>query len=117
MALYDPERQEQWDRIMHRLRTITGLGTLALVVALAGPVLLKELPPYVMLLVVAPAIGYLLLWVFREPPRGWQSPVDDRRLETRYQRMRKFSAVHLAIFGSISLLFILLILAGVFRVN
>ena len=117
MGLYDPDRQQRWDRIVHRLRAITGLGTLALVIALAGPLLLKELPPYAILLAAAPAITFLLTWIFRQPPQGWNPPVDDDRLERRYQRMRKLSAVHLTLFGSISLLFILLILAGVFRMH
>jgi hypothetical protein len=117
MGLYDPGRQQSWDRIVHRLRAITGLGTLVLVIAVAGPVLLKELPPYALLLAIAPAMTFLLTWLFREPPQGWQRPVDDERLERRYQRMRKSSVVHIALFGSISLLFILLILAGIFRLH
>lgn len=117
MGQYDPERQEPWNRTVHRLRVITGLGTLALVIGLAGPVLLRDLPPYAMLPAAASAIGYLLLWLVRSPPPGWQPAAEDQRLETRYQRMRKFSTIHLTLFGGLSLLFILLILVGVFRAH
>ncbi len=74
MGLYDPDRQQRWDRIVQRLRAITGLGTLALVIALAGPVLLKQLPPNAILLAAAPAITFLLTWLFRRPPQGVESP-------------------------------------------
>lgn len=116
MGLYDADRQQRWDRILYRLRTITGLGALALVIGLAVPVLLKELPlPYAIVIAAAPAVTFLLTWLFPEPPQRWQSPADEERLARRYQRMQKLSVVHLAIFGSVSLLFIVLILAGVFK--
>lgn len=114
MGLYDPERQQRWDQMIGGFRRLIAVGTLTLIIALAVPVLLNQLPPVVLLLWAAwSSLGWLLTWLFRGPPKGWQPPADYGPIERNLARMQKVSMIHLALFGSIDAILLLLVLARV----
>lgn len=115
MGLYDPDRQQRWDQMIGGFRTLLAVATLTLFIALAVPVLLNQLPPVVLLLAAWSSLGWLLTWLFRGPPKGWQPPADYGPMERNLARMRKVSLIHLALFGSTDAILLLLVVARAVR--
>ena|SRR6202035_911139 len=115
MGLYDSDRQQRWDQMIGGFRTLMAVGTLTLFIALALPVLLNQLPPVALLLAAWSSVGWLLTWLFRSPPKGWQPLAEYGPMERNVARMRKVSLIHLALFGSVDAILLLLVLAKVVR--
>lgn len=115
MGVHDLGPQQRWDQIIGGMRTLLGVGTLALFIVVAVPVLLNQVPPFVLLLAAWSSLGWLLTWFLRRPPRGWHPPADFGRAEQSLARMRKVSLIHLAVFGSIDAILLLLLLVRAVR--
>jgi hypothetical protein len=87
----EQERSEQWSRILKSMRLLGGTGAILLFLGLLAPVILKELPPLVLLLALGPALLWLTTWVWEgRPPKGW-SIKDRARSDHAHQRLRKWA--------------------------
>ena len=117
MGLYDPDRQGRWDHMIGGFRALMAVGTLGLVIALAVPILLNQLPPAFLALAVWSSLGWLLTWLLRSPPQGWKPPVDHGTMERRLARMQKVSLLHLALIGTIDIILVVLVLAKGLRLR
>ena len=93
----EQERSEQWSRLLKSMRLIGAAGAILLFLSLLGPVVLKQLPAFVLLMALGPALLWLTTWVWEgRPPKGW-SVKDPARVEQSQQQLRRWSRRHLAI--------------------
>jgi hypothetical protein len=93
----EQERSEQWSRVLKSLRLIGAAGAILLLLSLLGPVMLKQLPPFVLLLALGPALLWLTTWVWEgRPPKDW-SVKDPARIDQSREQIRKWSRRNLAI--------------------
>jgi hypothetical protein len=91
----EQERSEQWSRVLKSMRLLGGAGALLLFLSLLAPVILKQLPPLVLLLTLGPALLWLTTWIWEgRPPKGW-SLKDPARIDQSHQQLRTWSRRHL----------------------
>jgi hypothetical protein len=91
----EQERSEQWSRVLKSMRLLGGAGALLLFLSLLAPVILKQLPPLVLLLALGPALLWLTTWLWEgRPPKGW-SVKDPNRNDQSHQQLRAWSRRHL----------------------
>jgi hypothetical protein len=91
----DQERSDQWSRVLKSVRLLGGAGAILLFLSLLAPVILKQLPPLVLLLALGPALLWLTTWVWEgRPPKGW-SVKDPARSDRSQQQLRKWAGRHL----------------------
>jgi hypothetical protein len=91
------ERSEQWSRNLKSMRLLGGTGAIALFVGLLAPVILKQLPPFLLLLALGPAFLWLTTWVWEgRPPKGW-SAKNPARLDQTHRQVRRVTKRHLIV--------------------
>ena len=93
----EQEWSEQWSRVLKSMRVLGGLGAVLLFLSLLAPVILKQLPPLVLLLALGPALLWLTTWIWEgRPPKGW-SVKDPARADQSHQQLRRWSRRHLTL--------------------
>src|SRR5260370_38140175 len=90
-------RAEQWSRMLKSMRLLGGAAAILLFLALLGPVMLNQVPPFVLLLALGPALLWMMTWIWEgRPPKGW-SVKDPARVDRSLQQLRKWSRRELII--------------------
>ncbi|MDQ6714224.1 MAG: hypothetical protein M3Z28_13710 [Candidatus Dormibacteraeota bacterium] len=79
------------------MRLAGAAGAILLFLSLLGPVILKQLPPLVLLLALGPALLWLTTWIWEgRPPKGWL--VKNRaRVDQTHRKLRTWTRRHLII--------------------